>query len=278
MKARWILILIFISTSFINNIDAQIEYTEIVDTNIIYYFSESNVDSVIIFDIDMNNDNTVDFYFRLNSFYVWHTPTYTGHYYVSQLKTVSDNLISTSESSESPSCTNVFNINDIIDANSNWTSNGDIYVRAEGITFSCDIPFEDKYYAVSFIIDGSMHYGWIYLDVNSIGEILLKGYGYNTIPNELITAGQIESSIYNGRKEKNQINIYNINGSLSIKQNRTKKLIKSVSIYSLLGVNICEHKIDDYQALVNVSDIKTGIYLIKIRFDDCIYCKRVFID
>jgi hypothetical protein len=53
----------------------------------------------------------------------------------------------------------------------------------------------DAYIGVRFEISGNLHYGWIRVDVESPSpKLTIKDFAYNSIPNEVIAAGDVGSS------------------------------------------------------------------------------------
>lgn len=263
------------------SIKAQIVYTDIPDTTISYPTIEYLGSETNILNIDLNNDSKVDFYFYLSKWQEWATPSAQPIYTVSEIKTShQENKICIVEFSTAP-CTYVFSENDLIDSNCAWNYQFDfsvIAVNVEGYAVSCDLPFQNKYYGLSFNIDENEHYAWIQIDVNENGEIILKGYAYNTIPNAPITAGQIEPNSINDKGYENPTIIYTTNKTLLIKQLNSDVLIRHVIIYNLSGVAVLKHKIEDYQTTIDLSDVNTGNYIVKVISDKYVYSKLLFIN
>lgn len=264
--------------SFVN-IKAQIVYTDIPDTTINYPTIAYLGSGTNILNIDLNNDSIVDFYFYLEKWQEWVTPSAQPIYTVSEIKSShQENKIAIVEFSTVP-CTYVFTENDTIGSNCAWNLLYDfsvIAVSIEGFGASCDLPFQNKYYGLSFNIDDNKHYGWLQIDVNDYGEILLKGYAYNTIPNQIITAGQIDPNIINYDVYRKPTILYS-NKTLQIKQVNCKELIRQVIIYNLSGVVVFKHKIDDYQTTVDLNDISSGIHVVTVVSDKYVFSKQLII-
>lgn len=266
--------------SFVS-IKAQIVYTDISDTTINYPTIEYLGSGTNILNIDLNNDSIVDFYFYLSEWQEYVTPSAQPIYTISEIQTShQENKICIVEFSTGP-CTYVFTENDTIGSNCVWNLLYDfsaISINVEGASFSCDLPFQNKFYGLSFNIDDNKHYGWIKIDVNKYGEITLKEYAYNSIPNKTITAGQIEPNNITDKGYENPIIIYTKNKTLLIKQLSFHELIRQVIIYNLSGAEVLRYKIEDYQTTIDLSEINSGDYIVKVISDKNVYSKILFIN
>ena len=279
MKSIYIFLLTLPCLFISLNINAQIVYHDIQDTSINLPIIEYLGDETIIYNLDINMDSTFDFYFYLSKWQVPVSPDYYPIYHVSEIYGYQENKTCIVESSIAP-CTFVFNESDTIDMNCSWNDGqfSAISISVEGFGASCDIPFQDKYYGLWFNIGGNNHFGWIHMDINSYGEIFLKGYAYNTIPDQLIRAGQMESNSINDDLSENQIIISCTKYSLLIKQTNNKELVEKVSIYNLSGVIVLEQEIDDYQAKVNLFYGKSGIYIVRVLTGNYVYSKLIYVN
>jgi len=280
MKTLLIALLSLFCVLSTKNADSQIVYSDIPDTTINYPIIEYLGSGTVNYNIDLNNDSIVDFYFYLETWQEWATPSAQPIYNVSEIKSsFQENNICIVEFSTAP-CTYVFSENDTIYTNCAWSQSdfSVIAVNVEGYAVSCDLPFQDKYYGLSFNIDDNKHYGWLQMDVNEYGEILLKGYAYNTIPNQLITAGQIEPNNINNKGHEDLTITYSSNKTLQIKQLNSMELIRQVIIYNLSGVAVFKHKIDDYQTTIDLHDISHGIHVVKVVSDKYVYSRLLFIN
>jgi hypothetical protein len=260
------------------NTNAQIVYNDIPDTNINYPIIEYMGDGTVIYNIDLNNDSINDFCFKLRTWQTWQSPSSQPIHHVSIISGISQE---NRPSSDEYPCVNIFLENDSIDMNCGWLTDSNdacILVDALGYTAGCDIPYQDKYFGVKFNIDGNTHYGWIQLDGKGWGEVLLKGYVYNTIPDQFITAGQKESSSMIYGQQDNKFIISYANKKILIKQTSTMLLFNKVLVFSLSGIAVFECNINDYQATLNLHNVKSGIYIIRVVSDNYVYSKLLYIN
>jgi hypothetical protein len=268
-----ITLLICIGFLYSININAQIIYTDIPDTSVNYPVIPYLGEDYVYYYIDINNDNINDFFFHLGHRQEWDTPSSHPITKFCQIGTIEGTSIYIGEEDL---CAAILDINDSIDQNSDWYSGSGlvvVYVNAYPSTYIyCGTPFQDKYYGFSINIGNNMHYGWLQLDANEIGEIVLKGYAFNTIPNQLIKAGQTDPSMII-KEDQDKINISFKNNSLLIKQTDNKELINNLVIYNLMGEKVYEGIVNNYSTRIYLPNIKSGIYVVMVAFDNNIYSK-----
>lgn len=179
--------------------------TTIGSSKIIY--TDVNPDSVIIntsrqlYNLDLDNDGVTDFVFTEEG-----RPTgtnaacrnnATGTEYVADVKPASgsnndiiyESYVNLARPLDSLS---------VIDANASWTSdtlNKLLYVIITGPAANCLSPegiwnhYSDAYLGLKFIKNGNTYYGWARLHYY-LASLNLRDYAYNSIPNQLILAGQ----------------------------------------------------------------------------------------
>jgi len=98
----------------------------------------------------------------------------------------------------------VLNINDNITSSSNWykigSGWGDLlygYWPDDGEYGHWTNTQTNKYLGIKFKIGSNFHYGWIHLTTHIFAtdnmEFIIKGYAYNTIPDEEILAGETDA-------------------------------------------------------------------------------------
>ena len=280
MKTRHVLSLMLLIILSITTVKAQIVYSDIPDTNINYPIIEYLGNETVYYYLDMNNDSINDFFFRLKKWQEWITPHAQPIRLTSEIKIIGDNRIYSNENEDpSEDCAKVLLNNDTINSNCKWNKLGFIYIDVHPYDIlNCNVPFQNKYYGLSFYIGYAKHYGWLQLDINEFGEILLKDYAYNTIPDQLITAGQIEPNLISISPNENQVIITNTSKGVLIKLKETNELIRIVRIYNLSGTTIFEHKIDDSQAAINLCNINSGFYITRVVTDNYIYSKLLYIN
>lgn len=118
----------------------------------------------------------------------------------------------------------------------------------------------DKYLGLRFKIGINTHYGWAKLDVSfSADSYTLKGYAYNTTPDEAIEAGQESLSIDSFELSNSKVVAFDNNISLSNLPETTKYRLLSIT-----GKTILEGTISDSNYVIEAKNISTGIYIVEL--------------
>ena len=116
----------------------------------------------------------------------------------------------------------------------------------------------DRYLGISIEISGLTYYGWVELNCNAQNSnLIIKSYGYNTVADETITAGQSLSTSIISQEQKQELKTFPnpVENLLHIEKNTSE----SITIFDLSGVSILESQ----EKVVDVSKLKIGIYIIQ---------------
>lgn len=159
---------------------------------------------------------------------------------------------------------------DDIDAASGYTNTG---IRGDLNYYGCAYSnsqwcgaVTDGYLGVSFQFSGNTHYGWIRLDtdVNGTNVIVVKDFAYNSVPGELIEAGQtlhLDEYEYNRIEHKFS--------------NQTKKLtldsqtvLTSLTVYNILGQEAMRVVLNSNHSETDMSELQAGVYIARIVGDN----------
>jgi hypothetical protein len=183
------------------------------DSKIIY--TDVNPDLAILlasnsFNLDLNNDGIVDFvinkFSRSTACVSRNDPRYNSSDYfcISIEPSDTSNAIMTDDGSLPLS----LNDSSAIQADSLWENYGLLLLFATGRATSCFpvtgagsywLNVSDKYLGLKFITGNNTYYGWARLSSSytlsngytvTAGQLILKDYAYNSIPNQQIIAGQ----------------------------------------------------------------------------------------
>lgn len=161
----------------INNADAQMVYTDI-DPDIVLEF-----DGIDTYMLDLNNDGTDDFSIQaittLSSFTTSSGVSSTTVYAV-KIEPLGDNEIQITDT-DGPFIAAPGNwIDGILSAYSTFTTEEAVTLDLHYI-----IP---EYLALRLHVDGNEHYGWLRLYMTNMGEVILKDYAFETMPDTPIYA------------------------------------------------------------------------------------------
>lgn len=122
------------------------------------------------------------------------------------------------------------------------------------------------------LIAGNTYYGWLQVDVGPNGSwITIKGWAYNSNPYQPITTPTITDINFNSLSE---IEIFPIptTEKLFINLKSTKEILK-ISIVNIDGQIISVSEINSGEE-VDVSNLKEGIYFIKIKTGNLIITEK----
>ena len=87
---------------------------------------------------------------------------------------------------------NAFVTGALIGSASNCSSSVNMYIN--DFSFPNAFPIgEDKYIGVKLDDSGTIYYGWVLVQYESISTLIIKSYAYESVPNQAINAGDIGS-------------------------------------------------------------------------------------
>lgn len=189
---------LFLIISCENNDDQFTNDNEsIIDTdpaNIIYTDIEPDFTSETsdaAYELDLNNDNIVDYYLKGESDNNW-------------LIIISNPISQNGIFSVEPWYTNTVALDEgykifTVTSHPNGAHFATVSIFNIGECFGggqgCSYDWkdkDDKYLGLRFIINEQIHYGWARLKVTSPAQWIIKDYAYNATPDSPILAGQVE--------------------------------------------------------------------------------------
>lgn len=130
----------------------------------------------------------------------------------------------------------------------------------------------DKYMGCRFKISDAWHYGWVRLDVGVHG-ITIKDYAYHATANAGIETGQTST----GLEPDNELEGMDIwpTPAKDVIHLSYLKAISKVDIYDLSGACVMSKVFENGQPELNVSDLKEGMYILKIHTPDGLSVHRI---
>lgn len=251
------------------NTDAQVVYTDLQDTVLSYPGIPVSGDSTVIYSLDINSDNISDCIFILKIEEVTRQDSYI-------ISSGSNRVVYIENSGYL--CTKVLEEGYSISPESDWNpyNESGIHLSLEGSLITCEIPFQNKYYGFSFEINSNMHYGWLNLDVNNIGELVMHGCAYNTVPEEAILAGQTAG--INNVEINDRLVVSFVNRRLQIIDKSGSDLIKQIEVINLSGQTFFERIINSYSASFNLFDISPSLYVVRITSANTIKSRLIYVN
>jgi hypothetical protein len=246
--------------AMVNIASGQIIYTD-VDPDVM------GTDDGAHYDLDLNNDGTVDFNFHIKS-------DGAGAVKMSGAAT-SYNAIAGTYSSpyKYPS---VFELDDVIDDGLTWVSGGTQTMASSGYYLN---PYgnwfdqTDKYLGVRLNLSGNDHYGWVRLDVSADGHsFTVKDYAYESASATSILAGAGANVGVNEINENGFI-VYAFEKQIHVqlKDNSNGKII----ISNMLGQQIKLVEINSSLQTIEMSSSSVGIHLVTVYQNGTEVSKKV---
>ncbi|WP_274475165.1 T9SS type A sorting domain-containing protein [Mangrovimonas aestuarii] len=240
-------------------LDGMNSYGQIVYTDIEPDFVGDNLNNN--YDLDLNNDGTVDFTF--------------SSYESSQALTVSTSspLVNAFYGLAPWYCTaKPMNNGDLIN---NLGSNTPLAYWCEftgGIGLIQDWPdigyfwtdSPDKYLGLRFNIMGNIHYGWARMDLTNSAQWTIKDYAYNSVAGEGIIAGQTTLTIEDNTLA-DKVKITTSNNLITI-HNLTA--LSNYNLYTITGNKVLDGTISKKNNQISTITLAKGIYVLELRYPD----------
>ena len=278
MKTLFIIILCCFCLYF-NNTTAQIVYTDIPDTILVFPEELGNLNALSYFyDFDINNDSTYDLQFKLSH----HEYLYYGDliWVIYTVIVFSNDAVATLENG----CVQILEENDTINDSQQWSIINDplLFLRDyyddiwELEEWMCNLPNSNKYCGLKLMIDGKIYYGWLRLSWTA-SAVTLKDFAYHTIPDMMIFAGQTVSLEINEINNHDQFIISKYNGQLEITSKKEDLQIDKIRIYGISGRCIRDIEVYDHRTSININNIQTGLYIIQIITSENIFVQKYYI-
>jgi len=240
MRKITFLLFAFLSTNFTF---AQIEYTDITDSNLVSVGPNWNPEG-----IDFNSDGILEIETFDGIYLTLFDPTWTFE----------SKIWATGDINGGWDNVQAINANTTIDANGNFESLGDASMDqwGAGTTFPLN---QDAYLAVKIDLNGTTHYGWVRVMWNGT-SFIYKDYAYNTTPNAAINAGQTTLAI---AEYTNSMKVsYYPNPTkdfISIKSDQT---IEKAYLIDILGKTT---ELNTINNRVNISTVPNGVYFLHVK-------------
>ena len=121
-----------------------------------------------------------------------------------------------------------------------------------------------------------MHYGWLSLDVNDIGELVIHGCAYNTIPEEPIFTGQTIG--VNNLENNNTLTVSLVNNQLQIIDYVDGYRLNKVELINLSGKTVFSKQIESHRLSINIHGIPASPYIVKVTYDNTVKSKMLFVN
>lgn len=246
------------SAAILGTTDAagQIVYTDIADETVDALNARVAV--------DINNDGTGDYLFGAGTGSTGFTFVFPAS--SSMAPAYNSNLFVGFTSGAYAYPSNL-NDGDVIDA-TNATFSG---LRGDFNYGSCGYPGSqfcdgmDGYVGLHFDIGGSIHYGWVRIQVAASGaSMIIKDYAYNSVAGDAIEAGQTLS--VNDFAFNDFTHFYDTNTNM-LSLNSATSPLTGIEIYNVLGKSVLNETLATNETQLDLSGMAAGVYLAKIQIE-----------
>ena len=220
--------------------------------------------------IDMNHDGTVDFQFSLRTY---GTANVQANLYPADPST--GQVLGSLVSYTSLGYITALALNDPISASLTWNAGVGQWILASvynGTNYGNLGDGAEHYIGVYFGDGTNTYYGWIRVSgVPATGaNVTVMDYAYNTTAGAQILAGQMTVGI----DDANTLaaNIFSTDKKVVV---NTEVANGTISIYSTTGQLIRTTNIENNHTEINMNDVATGIYMVKVQSGENTIVKRV---
>jgi len=172
------------------------------------------------------------------------------------------------------------NLNDPINSAGSWACPGGVNSLSRvffATSFSSTLYGNfadgvDHYEGVYFDISGSLHYGWIRVNVTidataHTGTLILKDYAYNTVADQQILAGQMTVGV--AENEMN-VGIFAADRKLNVNTNVNGTL----NVLNAVGQNVVSQQITE-NTVIDMNGFSAGIYTVQFESNGKFVTKKV---
>lgn len=261
------LILFFSFESF-----SQISYTDIKPDASADVLTDTS-DSLVT--IDFNADGTEDYNFR------WDYYDSEGWFIHTTYALISTNLMAVSGTTSFGPLVNPLKVNTTIGSSLTFTNHRPepFLGNHENANFR---GLGDRYIGCKFRIGINTHYGWIRVNLDTNLKLVVKDYAYEKKPNTTINAGDTGATAsVNDFDFDSNFSCFPVpaKNSLTIENKKSVRIVQ-VSITNLTGQLLLSKKSIDNNSsiIIDISQLKTGIYFLNIENEKNVFSKKIIIE
>lgn len=121
------------------------------------------------------------------------------------------------------------------------------------------------YIGVEFDASGNTHYGWVRVDVADSSNFIVLDYAFESTPNTAILAGD-EGELNVGDVAFNNFSYY-VDSNMNLNLNADSPF-QNIEINNLLGQKVISQQLSNSSETINLSELKTGVYLATVQIEN----------
>jgi len=250
--------------------DAQVNYTDVNP--------DANVTTGNSYNLDLNNDATVDFVFQLNAG-TYNAGTFNIYYdYAIIAPGAAGNAIDTASAGGPMNHA----LNDPISSALLW----DATSAYQLLGLALDPPFNtyntgnflgtgDGYIGLKFMIGTNTHYGWVRVNLAADAlSMLVKDYGYDATPNTQILAGAQPTAVV--ENSINTVQIFSNANGINVNMNNAT-VEGTILITDVLGHEVANVAVSSSSQVVSMDNATAGIYFVTVYQNGSKITKKVMV-
>ncbi len=120
----------------------------------------------------------------------------------------------------------------------------------------------DKYLGVKFTVGTNTHYGWIRLDVASdASSAVIKDFAYDATPDAPILAGDMVTTSI---PELGDVLFWKQNNNISINFGDIQFENAEIQVYNTLGQIVKSQNTSEKHTNISIDDLNTGLYIVAV--------------
>lgn len=134
---------------------------------------------------------------------------------------------------------------------------------------------QDGYIGVRFDISGSVYYGWVRIEIGADGKsMIIKDYAYESTAGTAITAGDTGNGFSGVEDIDAKVEIRNVYNKVNIQLDGYNEA--EVTVVGLDGKQHTKKQIGS-TAVLDLSELSTGIYLVNVATTEGMTTKKIYI-
>ena len=258
-------LLLILLSSISMNAFTQIIYTDVNPDSTVQATIATQISS---YDLDLNNDGTVDFEIRhfypdpLNAAVELHPKNGNEVVVFASLLTAKFPVALMKDDTINAS-------NSTINSTRFWLGTAPtFYLNNEAGTIGDWLGVNDRYLGLRINLSGQWHYGWCRLDVPQTSNLfVVKDYAFNTAPNQLILAGNITVDVVgvNEMIADEAVSVNLIAKRLHVSFSQHHLLSKEISVFNTTGQLLRKIVSSQQEEIIDLEGLSGGVYIVSIR-------------
>lgn len=149
-----------------------------------------------------------------------------------------------------------------------------------GVTYGQFPDVTDKYIGVQFDIDGSIHYGWVRVDV-AVGPIsvTVKDMAYDDVADFAIEAGATTGGgVAIASLTEGQVSAYSYGNTINVIVKDINAGVSTANVFDIDGKVVYTSAVSGNNMAINLANVATGLYTLQLTgANNAVYTKSLYV-